>query len=245
VAEIGRICRDASVFFHCDAAQSVGKLDVDVDAMCIDLLSISAHKIYGPKGVGALFVRSRDPRVRLSAMIDGGGHERGLRSGTLDVAGIAGLAAACRIAGDEMGEESQRILALRERLRIALSGGIDDLRLNGDLERRVPGNLNVSIPYIEGDALLMGLKDIALSSGSACTSASLEPSYVLRAIRVADALAHGSVRFGIGRFNTTEEIDRAAARVIDEVARLRELSPAYKARRERVSAAQAAGDSAG
>ena len=233
VEEIGTICRERGIPFHCDAAQSLGKLPIDVDAMGIDLLSVSAHKAYGPKGVGALFVRSREPRVRLTPLIDGGGHERGLRSGTLNVPSIVGLGSAAALGVECLEEESRRLKQLRERLRSRLESGLEDVTVNGDIENRLPGNLNMSFAYIEGDALLMGLKDVALSSGSACTSASLEPSYVLRAIGVKDELAHGSVRFGIGRFNTEEEIEHVATRVIEEVGRLRELSPAFRARRAR------------
>jgi cysteine desulfurase len=232
IAEIGAIARDAGVLFHTDAAQSVGKVPVDVDAMRIDLLSMSAHKLYGPKGCGALFVRGRDPRVRLTPMMDGGGQERGLRSGTVNVPGVVGLGAACRLASEDMTEESARILGLRERLRRRLEAELDEIRFNGDLERRLPGNLNVSFACVEGEALLMSLKDVALSSGSACTSASLEPSHVLRAIGLRDDLAHGSIRFGIGRFNDEREIDYVAERVICEVRRLREQSPVYRKLRD-------------
>jgi cysteine desulfurase len=232
IAEIGAIAREAGVLFHTDAAQSVGKVPVDVDAMRIDLLSLSAHKLYGPKGSGALFVRGREPRVRLTPMIDGGGQERGLRSGTVNVPGVVGLGAACRLTSEEMVAESTRILSLRERLRRRLESELDEIRINGDLERRLPGNLNVSFACVEGEALLMSLKDIALSSGSACTSASLEPSHVLRAIGVRDDLAHGSIRFGIGRFNDDREIDFVADRVIAEVRRLREHSPVYRKLRD-------------
>jgi cysteine desulfurase len=232
IAEIGAIARAAGVLFHTDAAQSVGKVSVDVDAMRIDLLSMSAHKLYGPKGCGALFVRGRDPRVRLTPMMDGGGQERGLRSGTVNVPGVVGLGAACRLASEDMAAESARILGLRERLRRRLEAELDEIRFNGDLERRLPGNLNVSFACVEGEALLMSLKDVALSSGSACTSASLEPSHVLRAIGLRDDLAHGSIRFGIGRFNDEREIDHVAERVISEVRRLREQSPVYRKLRD-------------
>jgi cysteine desulfurase len=232
IVEIGAIARAAGVLFHTDAAQSVGKVPVDVDAMRIDLLSMSAHKLYGPKGCGALFVRGRDPRVRLTPMMDGGGQERGLRSGTVNVPGVVGLGAACRLASEDMAAESARILGLRERLRRRLEDELDEIRFNGDLERRLPGNLNVSFACVEGEALLMSLKDIALSSGSACTSASLEPSHVLRAIGLRDDLAHGSIRFGIGRFNDDREIDYVAERVISEVRRLREQSPVYRKLRD-------------
>lgn len=232
VAEIGAIARSAGVIFHTDAAQSVGKVPIDVDAMGIDLLSLSAHKLYGPKGCGALFVRARDPRVRLTPTMDGGGQERGLRSGTVNVPGVVGLGAACELAGREMVSEGPRLLALRERLRSRLEAELDEIRVNGDLERRLPGNLNVSFACVEGEALLMSLKDVALSSGSACTSASLEPSHVLRALGLRDELAHGSIRFGIGRFNDEAEIDYVAERVIAEVRRLREHSPVYRKLRE-------------
>ncbi|MBI5506753.1 MAG: IscS subfamily cysteine desulfurase [Deltaproteobacteria bacterium] len=228
IAELGALCRAKGVLLHTDAAQSAGKIAIDVEAMHVDLLSLSAHKMYGPKGVGALYVRSKSPRVRLTAQIDGGGHERGLRSGTLNVAGIVGMGAACAIAKAEMAEEATRLLALRERLRARLFGGLDQLRVNGDLERRLPGSLNVSFACVEGESLMMGLRELAVSSGSACSSATLEPSYVLRAIGVGEELAHSSIRFGIGRFNTEDEIDYAAGRVIAEVRRLRALSPFYK-----------------
>jgi cysteine desulfurase len=228
VAEIGRIAHERGVLFHCDAVQGVGKLPVDVDEMSIDLLSISAHKIYGPKGMGALYVRRRNPRVRLAPLIDGGGHERGMRSGTLNVPGIVGLGKACEISLEEMETESKRLLALREKLRKRLLDRLEAVYLNGSLEHRLPGNLNVSFAYVEGESLLMGLKDVAVSSGSACTSASLEPSYVLRALGVGEDLAHTSIRFGLGRFNTEEEVDFVADHVIENVSRLREMSPLYE-----------------
>jgi cysteine desulfurase len=228
LSEIGAIAREAGALFHTDAAQSVGKIPVDVDSMRLDLLSLSAHKIYGPKGSGVLFARTKERRVRLAPQMDGGGQERGLRSGTLNVPGIVGLGAACEIAEREMKDEAARILGLRERLRERLSSELDQVRVNGDLERRLPGNLNVSFAYVEGEALLMSLADIALSSGSACTSASLEPSHVLRAIGLRDELAHGSIRFGIGRFNDAAEIEHVAERVIAEVRRLRAQSPLYR-----------------
>jgi len=228
IDEIGTIARRAGVCFHTDAAQSVGKIPLNVDSMQVDLLSLSAHKLYGPKGCGALFVRGREPRVRLTPMMDGGGQERGLRSGTVNVPGVVGLGAACRLARDEMGVEAPRVLRLRERLRKRLEAELDEIRVNGHAERRLPGNLNVSFACVEGEALLMSLKDVALSSGSACTSASLEPSHVLRAIGLRDELAHGSIRFGIGRFNDQDEIDYVAERVITEVRRLREHSPVYR-----------------
>ncbi|HWO40952.1 MAG TPA: IscS subfamily cysteine desulfurase [Candidatus Eisenbacteria bacterium] len=228
VEEIGRIARERGVLFHTDATQAVGKIPVDVDKMNVDLLSITAHKMYGPKGVGALYVRSSKPRAKLTPMLDGGGHERGMRSGTLNVPGIVGLGRACEVAQHEMARESERLLALRERLKAAILAGLDDVEINGHPSARLPGNLNMNFAYVEGESLLMGLKEIAVSTGSACTSASLEPSHVLRAIGVNENLAHTSIRFGLGRFNTEEEIDYAAARVIEEVRRLRELSPLYK-----------------
>ncbi|MDE2997846.1 MAG: IscS subfamily cysteine desulfurase [Gemmatimonadota bacterium] len=228
--EIGAICRERNLLFHCDAAQAVGKLPIDVQALGIDMLSISAHKLYGPKGVGALYVRSR-PRVRLVAEIDGGGHERGMRSGTLNVPGIVGMGAACELAGAEMAAEGARLRGLRERLKARLFDNVDDIHLNGHPEKRLDGNLNVSFEGVDGESLMVGLEEIALSSGSACTSASLEPSYVLRALGVSNRLAEGSIRFGIGRFNTEAEIDRAAVRVIEEVGRLRDISPYPGAKR--------------
>jgi cysteine desulfurase len=228
IEEIGKIAKRHGILFHVDAAQSVGKIPVNVERDGIDLLSISAHKIYAPKGMGALYVRRKNPRVQLSAQIDGGGHERGLRSGTLNVPGTVGLGKACEICEKEMASESQRLLRLRERLRAAITDRLDGVTVNGSLEHRLPNNLNVSFSGVEGEALLMGIHDVAVSSGSACTSASLEPSHVLRAIGVDDDLAHSSIRFGLGRFNTEEEVDYAAARVVETVSKLRELSPAYQ-----------------
>lgn len=225
VAAIGELCRSRKIFFHVDAAQSAGKLPIDVEAMKIDLLSMSAHKIYGPKGIGALYVR-RKPRVRLEAQMHGGGHERGMRSGTLPTHQIVGMGEAFRLAGLEMAEESARILALRNRLWQGLQN-IEEVHINGDLEQRVPGNLNVSFAYVEGESLMMGLKDLAVSSGSACTSASLEPSYVLRALGMSDELAHSSIRFSIGRFTTAEEIDYTISLIQKEIGRLREMSPLW------------------
>ena len=225
VAAIGELCRSRKIFFHVDAAQSVGKLPIDVEAMKIDLLSMSAHKIYGPKGIGALYVR-RKPRVRLEAQMHGGGHERGMRSGTLPTHQIVGMGEALRIAGLEMADEARRLLALRDRLWNGLRD-IEEVYLNGDLEHRVPGNLNVSFAYVEGESLMMGLKDLAVSSGSACTSASLEPSYVLRAFGLTDELAHSSIRFSIGRFTTEEEIDYTISLIKQEIGRLREMSPLW------------------
>lgn len=228
VAEIGRIAKERGVLFHCDATQGIGKIAVDVQSMGIDLLSFTAHKIYGPKGIGALYVRRKSPRVRLAPIIDGGGHERGMRSGTLNVPGIVGFGKACEIAMEVMDEESVRLLHLREQLRRGIMDSLKDVYLNGDIERRIPGNLNISFAYVEGESLLMGLKEIALSSGSACTSATLEPSYVLQALGVGAELAHSSVRFGLGRFNTEEEVDYVIGRVIETVNRLREMSPLYE-----------------
>jgi cysteine desulfurase len=225
VAAIGELCRARKIFFHVDAAQSIGKIAIDVDAMKIDLLSMSAHKIYGPKGIGALYVR-RKPRVRLEAQMHGGGHERGMRSGTLATHQIVGMGEAFRIAKLEMADEEARILALRNRLWDGLKN-IEEVYINGDLERRVPGNLNVSFAYVEGESLIMALKDLAVSSGSACTSASLEPSYVLRALGLSDELAHSSIRFSIGRFTTEEEIDYTVKLLNESISRLREMSPLW------------------
>lgn len=227
VAEIGAICRERGVFFHTDCAQAVGKIPLDVDAMKIDLMSISGHKIYGPKGVGALYVRRR-PRVRLQAQIHGGGQERGMRSGTLATPLIVGFGAACRIAKAEMAEESARLLSLRDRLLKGLQARLPEIYVNGDLDRRIPGNLNVSFAFVEGEGLMMGVKDIAVSSGSACTSASLEPSYVLRALGVDSEMAHTSLRIGIGRFTTEQEVDEAVEHIATAVSRLRELSPLWE-----------------
>ena len=231
--EIGRITRAAGVLFHCDAVQSAGKVPFDVESSNADLVSLSAHKMYGPKGVGALYVR-RKPRVRLAPIIDGGGHERGYRSGTLNVPGIVGFGAAAALCQAEMAEESARVLRLRERLRRGLEAGLDLVTVNGGLEHRLPGNLNVSFAYVEGEALMMAVKDVAVSSGSACTSASLEPSYVLRAMGVADDLAHSSIRFGLGRFNTEEEVDHVVQLVVQKVKKLRDMSPLYEMAKEGV-----------
>jgi len=227
--EIGKIARQRSVIFHSDAAQAVGKIPLDVEEMGIDLVSISGHKMYGPKGVGALYVRAKRPKVRISAIIDGGGHEQGLRSGTLNVPGIVGFGKACEIARDELSPEAVRLSELRERLKSGILSRLDEVYVNGDPVRRLPGNMNLSFAYVEGESLMMALNDIALSSGSACTSASLEPSHVLRALRLRDDLVHSSIRFGIGRFNTQEEIDYTVDRVAAEVTRLRKLSPLYEA----------------
>ncbi len=228
ITEIGAVCRKHGVLFHTDAVQAFGKIPIDVEAMNIDLLSISAHKIYGPKGVGALYVRRRRPRVRLAPQIHGGGHERGNRSGTLNVPGIVGFGFAAKLAREEMVVESARILELREHLRSRLMTEIPHATLNGSPEHRVPGMLNISFAYVEGESLLMGLKEVAISSGSACTSASLEPSYVLKAMGLNDELAHSSLRISIGRFTTREEVDHIAVLIEREVARLREMSPLWE-----------------
>jgi len=221
VAEIGAASRERGILLHTDAAQAVGRVGIDVNAMNVDLLSLSAHKLYGPKGVGALYVRSRNPRVRLAPQMEGGGHERGLRSGTLNVPGIVGLARACEILRDEGAEESARLRRLRQQLHDALAKALSGVLLNGDADRRLPGNLNVSFEGVRSDALVGALKEVAVSTGSACTSASLEPSYVLRAMGLPDERARSSIRFGVGRFTTEEEVDRAAAHVIDKVRGLR------------------------
>ena len=232
VAEIGKLCHERGVLFHIDATQAVGKIPIDVQKMNIDLMSISAHKMYGPKGVGALYVRRKNPRVQVSPIIDGGGHERGMRSGTLNVPGIVGLGKACAICHQEMPQESCRLAGLRNRLKDKIMGSLDEVYVNGSMEHRLPNNLNISFAYVEGESLLMGINDIAVSSGSACTSATLEPSYVLKALGTGDDLAHSSIRFGIGRFNTEAEVDYVAARLIEVVRRLRELSPLYEMAKE-------------
>jgi len=232
IKEIGKIARERGVLFHTDAVQAVGKIPFNVNEMNVDLASLSAHKMYGPKGVGALYVRRRNPRVLLTPIIDGGGHERGMRSGTLNVPGIVGFGKAAQIAREELPQESARMMRLRERLRTTLERELDEVYINGDLERRLPGNLNMSFAYVEGESLLMGINDVAVSSGSACTSASLEPSYVLKALGVGEDLAHTSIRFGIGRFNTEEEVDYVSRRVIETVQRLRDLSPLYEMAKE-------------
>ena len=232
VAEIGAICRKHKVLFHTDAVQAVGKVPIDVNAMKIDLMSISAHKMYGPKGIGALYVRRRSPRVRVEAIIDGGGHERGMRSGTLNVPGIVGFGKAAEICIAEMKSEAERLERYRKKLWNLLSAELDELYLNGDEVKRLPGNANISFAYVEGEAMMMAIKDVAVSSGSACTSASLEPSYVLRALGVGDELAHSSIRFGMGRFTTEDEVDYVAKLAIDKVKKLREMSPLYEMAKE-------------
>jgi cysteine desulfurase len=231
IAEIGKLCRQRGVLFHCDAVQGLGRVPFHVDEMNVDLVSISSHKMYGPKGVGALYVR-RKPRVRVAPLIDGGGQERGMRSGTLNVSSIVGFGHAAELARVEMAEESARLLRLREKLRTAIMSQLDMVTLNGSLEHRLPGSLNVSFAYVEGEALMMAIKDVAVSSGSACTSASLEPSYVLRACGVEEDMAHSSIRFGIGRFNTEEEVDYVARLVVDKVRKLRDMSPLYEMAKE-------------
>jgi cysteine desulfurase len=232
MAEIGKIAKEHGVIFASDAVQAVGKIPVDVQKDNIDLLAITAHKLYGPKGVGALYVRRRNPRVQLSAILDGGGHERGMRSGTLNVPGIVGLGKACEIAQQEMAEESKRLSALRDRLKTKLEAKLDETFINGSLEYRLPHNLNMSFAYVEGESLLMGINDIAVSSGSACTSATLEPSYVLKALGVGEDLAHTSIRFGLGRFSTEEEVDYVVDKMVQVVTKLRELSPLYEMAKE-------------
>jgi cysteine desulfurase len=232
IKEIGSIARERGVLFHSDAVQAAGKIPFDVNAMNVDIASLSAHKMYGPKGVGALYVRRRNPRVLLTPIIDGGGHERGMRSGTLNVPGIVGFGKAAQLARADLPVESVEMMGLREKLRTTLERELDEVYINGDLQRRLPGNLNMSFAYVEGESLLMGINDIAVSSGSACTSASLEPSYVLKALGVGEDLAHTSIRFGIGRFNTEEEVDYVANRVIETVRRLRDLSPLYEMAKE-------------
>lgn len=231
LAEIGRMCREKKVYFHTDAAQAVGKIALDVEAMQIDLMSISGHKLYGPKGIGALYVRRR-PRVRLEAMISGGGQERGMRSGTLPTPLCVGLGEACRIAEAEMEAEALRLHTLRARFLSRITEQLSEVYVNGDLDQRIPGNLNISFAYVEGEGLMMGIKDLAVSSGSACTSASLEPSYVLRALGVEEELAHTSLRIGIGRFTTEAEIDYAVDRIVGEVRRLRSMSPLWEMAQE-------------
>jgi cysteine desulfurase len=234
IAEIGKIAKEKGVLFHTDAVQAVGKIPVNVIAENIDLLSLSGHKFYGPKGVGALYVRRRSPRVQITAQMDGGGHERGMRSGTLNVPGIAGLGAAAEIARKDMAEESKRLQYLRDKLKDRIMNELDEVYVNGTMEHHLPHSLNLSFAYVEGESLLMGINDIAVSSGSACTSATLEPSYVLKALGAGDDIAHSSIRFGLGRFNTEEEVDYVADKVVDVVRKLRELSPLYELAKEGV-----------
>ena len=232
IAEIGHRLRERGVLFHCDATQGVGKIPVDVDAMCIDLMSFTAHKIYGPKGCGALYVRHTKPRIRFVPQMDGGGQERGMRSGTLNVPGIVGFGKACELCQKEMDEEHGRLLYLREKLHKGITEALDEVYINGHPTQRLPGSLNMSFAYVEGESLLMGLADCAISSGSACTSATLEPSYVLKALGVSLELAHTSLRFGLGRFNTEEEVDYVIGRVSEVVKKLRDLSPLYEMAKE-------------
>jgi cysteine desulfurase len=232
IAEIGRIARERGILFHTDAVQAAGKAPFDVNASNVDMASLSAHKMYGPKGVGALYVRRRNPRVLLTPIIDGGGHERGMRSGTLNVPGIVGFGKAAALCREALPAESMRLTALRDRLYDGLRRNLEDIYVNGSMTRRLPGNLNISFAYVEGESLLMGISDIAVSSGSACTSATLEPSYVLKALGVGDELAHSSIRFGLGRFNTEEEVDFVIEKLSAVVARLREMSPLYELAKE-------------
>jgi cysteine desulfurase len=234
IREIGALCRKSGTLFFTDATQAVGKVPVDVEADHVDLLCLSAHKLYGPKGVGALYVRRKNPRVRLAAQMDGGGHERGMRSGTLNVPGIVGLGMACEIGRRELPEESARCRALRDHLQRRIEEELGHVVLNGHPTERLPGNLNLSFHFVEGESLIMGISDVAVSSGSACTSASLEPSHVLRSMDVGEDLAHSSIRFGIGRFTTREEVDYAADAVVKAVRRLREMSPLYELAQEGV-----------
>jgi len=234
MAEIGKIAKEKGVLFHSDAVQAVGKIPVNVVADGIDVLSLTAHKLYGPKGVGALYVRRRNPRVQITAQMDGGGHERGMRSGTLNVPGIVGLGLACEIARKEMPEEARRLSFLRDKLKDRLTRDLDEVYINGTMEHHLPNNLNISFAYVEGESLLMGINDIAVSSGSACTSATLEPSYVLKALGAGDDIAHSSIRFGLGRFNTEAEVDYVGDKVVDVVRKLRELSPLYEMAKEGV-----------
>ena len=228
IMQIGAVCKERGVFLHSDAVQAAGKLPLDVEELGVDLVSLTAHKMYGPKGVGALYVRSRNPRVRPEPLLDGGGHERGLRSGTLPVPSVVGFGKACELCLQELVEEAPRLTRLRERLRQTIMERLDHVFLNGHPSERLPGNLNLSFAYVEGEALMMSMKNIAVSSGSACTSASLEPSYVLKALGVSDDLAHSSIRFGLGRFTTEEEVDFAGQEVVTAVKHLRSLSPDYE-----------------
>ena len=228
IEQIGAICKAKGTLFHTDATQAPGKLPLDVEAQHVDLMSLSAHKMYGPKGVGCLYVRRKSPRVRLTSQMDGGGHERGMRSGTLNVTGIVGMGEAARICREEMATSVPKLIALRDRLQDRILKELPDAVINGDPEHRLPHLTNISFPYVEGESLLMGIKEVAVSSGSACTSASLEPSYVLKSLGLGDELAHSSIRFSLGRFTTEEEVDFAADRVITEVKRLREMSPLWE-----------------
>ena len=239
IREIGKLAKEKGILFHCDATQGVGKVPVNVDLDGIDLLSMSAHKMYGPKGCGALYVRSKGPRVRLSPQMDGGGHERGMRSGTLNVPGIVGFGKACELCGQELEVEVAKLVTLRTKLYNGITSQLEEVYLNGHPTERIPGNLNLSFSYVEGESFLMGVnKDIALSSGSACTSATLEPSYVLKALGVGEDLAHTSIRFGLGRFNTEEDVDYVVKRVVEVVQRLRDMSPLYEMAKEGIDLKQ-------
>ena len=234
IAKIGAIAKEKSILFHTDAAQAVGKIPFNANDLKVDTASMSAHKMYGPKGVGALYVRRRNPRVLLAPIIDGGGHERGMRSGTLNVPGIVGFGKAAELCRQEMAADTERLRKLRDRLNDKLHQGLDEIYVNGSIEHRLPHNLNISFAYVEGESLLMGINDVAVSSGSACTSASLEPSYVLKALGAGDDLAHSSIRFGLGRWSTTEEVDYVASKLVTVVTRLREMSPLYELAKEGV-----------
>ncbi len=234
IAKIGAITKEKSILFHTDAAQAVGKIPFNANDLKVDTASMSAHKMYGPKGVGALYVRRRNPRVLLAPIIDGGGHERGMRSGTLNVPGIVGFGKAAELCRQEMAADTERLRKLRDRLNDKLHQGLDEIYVNGSIEHRLPHNLNISFAYVEGESLLMGINDVAVSSGSACTSASLEPSYVLKALGAGDDLAHSSIRFGLGRWSTTEEVDCVASKLVTVVTRLREMSPLYELAKEGV-----------
>ena len=234
IAEIGAMAKEKGILFHTDAVQAVGKVPFDVNALKVDLVSISAHKMYGPKGIGALFVRRRNPRVLLAEQINGGGHERGMRSGTLNVPGIVGLGKAAAICKAEMATDTERLCNMRDRLNAELHANLDEIYINGSMEHRLPHNLNISFAYVEGESLLMGINDVAVSSGSACTSASLEPSYVLKALGAGDDLAHSSIRFGLGRWTTDEELDYVINKLTNVVRRLREMSPLYEMAKEGV-----------
>jgi cysteine desulfurase len=237
IHEIGKLCKDKGVLFHTDATQAVGKIPVDVEAAGVDLLSASGHKYYGPKGVGFLYVRRRKPRVRLTPIFDGGGHERGMRSGTLNVTGIVGMGAASEIAMKEMATESARLKVLRDKLENGIASALEGVVINGNREKRLPHTTNISFGWVEGESLMMAIKEIAVSSGSACTSASLEPSYVLKGLGIGDDLAHSSLRFGLGRFTTEEEVDYTIKKVIEGVTKLREMSPLYDLYKEGVDLA--------
>ncbi|HUT59783.1 MAG TPA: IscS subfamily cysteine desulfurase [Phycisphaerae bacterium] len=243
IAEIAKLAKERGVLLHTDATQAVGKIPVDVEALGVDLMSLSAHKLYGPKGAGALYVRGRGPRVRLTCQMDGGGHERGLRSGTLNVPGIVGFGAACELAGREMPAESRRIAALRDRLERGITAGLDHVTLNGHPTERLPNTSNLSFAYVEGEGLMLRANDVAVSTGSACSSASLEPSHVLKAMGVPDELAHGSIRFSLGRRTTAEQVDYAVRRVIEAASYLRQMSPLYEMAQEGVDLSQVKWDS--